>query len=200
MNSCESGVCDGRASDGCRYVLPKHEAVRAAEQNWNRCAWRSRYNHARTGSDRSGGACDDFVRAVLQITPIRLAATVSSLINGGTRITPHLATVLRKDGRFGAHFGAEGNGAKTDSFGRNERPAAQHPVSGRGKRRRKKWKSRRLSGGRQDGDQRDASSRYWSVYFFVSGFCTCGRSEGAGRCALSETPKASIMADWWRRR
>ena len=37
----------------------------SAEQNWNRCAWRSRYNHARTGSDRSGGACDGFVRAVL---------------------------------------------------------------------------------------------------------------------------------------
>ena len=127
-----------------------------------------------------------------QITPIQLAATVSSLINGGTRIT--FGTVLRKDGRFGAHFGTEGNGAKTDSFGRNERPAAQHPVSGRGKRRREKWKSRRLSGGRQDGDQRDASSRYWSVYFFVSGFCTCGRSEGAGIVHYPKPPRRLL----WR--
>ena len=34
-----------------------------------------------------------------QITPVQLAATVSSLINGGRRVTPHFGVaVLEKDG------------------------------------------------------------------------------------------------------
>ena len=32
-----------------------------------------------------------------QITPMQLAATVSSIINGGTRVTPHIAKEIRND-------------------------------------------------------------------------------------------------------
>ena len=34
-----------------------------------------------------------------QITPIQLATTVSSLINGGRRITPHFGVAVREPGR-----------------------------------------------------------------------------------------------------
>ena len=35
-----------------------------------------------------------------QVTPIQLAATVSSLVNGGNRVTPHFGVrILDKDGK-----------------------------------------------------------------------------------------------------
>ena len=46
-----------------------------------------------------------------QITPVQLAATVSSLINGGTRVTPHFG-VRAEDG--------EGNVIETFSYGKRE--------------------------------------------------------------------------------
>ena len=46
-----------------------------------------------------------------QITPVQLAATVSSLINGGTRVTPHFG-VRAEDG--------EGNVMETFSYGKRE--------------------------------------------------------------------------------
>ena len=40
-----------------------------------------------------------------QITPMQLAATVSSLINGGTRVTPHFAKEIRdNEGKLVEHF------------------------------------------------------------------------------------------------
>ena len=43
-----------------------------------------------------------------QITPIQMAATVSSLINGGTRVTPHLGmAVLDRDGNEKERFSYE---------------------------------------------------------------------------------------------
>ena len=47
-----------------------------------------------------------------QITPMQLAATVSSIINGGTRVTPHFAKEIRDD---------EGNLIKTFDYGKGER-------------------------------------------------------------------------------
>lgn len=47
-----------------------------------------------------------------QITPMQLAATVSSIINGGTRVTPHFAKEIRDD---------EGNLIKTFDYGTGER-------------------------------------------------------------------------------
>ena len=47
-----------------------------------------------------------------QITPMQLAATVSSIINGGTRVTPHFAKEIRDD---------EGNLIKTFDYGSGER-------------------------------------------------------------------------------
>lgn len=58
----------------------------------------------------------------LQITPIQLAATVSSLINGGTRITPHLGLYAKRR-TIGALSVQKETEQKQDSFGRNERPA-----------------------------------------------------------------------------
>lgn len=47
-----------------------------------------------------------------QITPMQLAATVSSIINGGTRVTPHFAKEIRDDG---------GNLIKTFDYGTGKR-------------------------------------------------------------------------------
>ena len=47
-----------------------------------------------------------------QITPMQLAATVSSIINGGMRVTPHFAKEIRDD---------EGNLIKTFDYGKGER-------------------------------------------------------------------------------
>ncbi len=47
-----------------------------------------------------------------QITPMQLAATVSSIINGGTRVTPHFAKEIRDD---------EGNLIKTFDYGKDVR-------------------------------------------------------------------------------
>lgn len=47
-----------------------------------------------------------------QITPMQLAATVSSIINGGTRVTPHFAKEIRDD---------EGKLIKTFDYGSGER-------------------------------------------------------------------------------
>ena len=47
-----------------------------------------------------------------QITPMQLAATVSSIINGGTRVTPHFAKEIRND---------EGELIKTIDYGSGER-------------------------------------------------------------------------------
>lgn len=47
-----------------------------------------------------------------QITPMQLAATVSSIINGGTRVTPHFAKEIRDD---------EGTLIKTLEYGTGER-------------------------------------------------------------------------------
>lgn len=47
-----------------------------------------------------------------QITPMQLAATVSSIINGGIRVTPHFAKEIRDD---------EGNLIKTFDYGNGER-------------------------------------------------------------------------------
>ena len=47
-----------------------------------------------------------------QITPMQLAATVSSIINGGTRVTPHFAKEIRND---------EGALIKTFDYGSGER-------------------------------------------------------------------------------
>lgn len=128
-----------------------------------------------------------------QITPIQLAATVSSLINGGMRITPHLGLYCEKsDGseRISVQKETEQNGF----FRKKRAPGCAASCFRSWKTAAEKWKSRRLSGGRQDGDQRDTSSRYWSVYFFVSGFCTCGRSEGAGIVYYPKPPRRLL----WR--
>ena len=47
-----------------------------------------------------------------QITPMQLAATVSSIINGGTRVTPHFAKEIRND---------DGELIKTFDYGSGER-------------------------------------------------------------------------------
>ena len=135
-----------------------------------------------------------------QITPIQLAATVSSLINGGTRITPHLGLYCEKDGRFGAHFGAEGNGAKrilseetsarlrSSSCFRSWKTAAEKMEKSKAIR----WAARRRPARRFLAVLVGIFPRFWVLHLRTIRRCW--------HCALSETPKASIMADWWRRR
>ena len=134
-----------------------------------------------------------------QITPIQLAATVSSLINGGTRITPHLGLYCEKtDGseRISVQKETEQKRILSEETSARLRSILFQVVENGGG---KKWKSRRLSGGRQDGDQRDALAVLVGIFlrFWVLHLRTIRR---CWHCALSETPQASIMADWWRRR
>ena len=49
---------------------------------------------------RHGGAGHHGLRQSFQVTPVQMAATVSSLINGGRRVTPHVGVrVLDEDGK-----------------------------------------------------------------------------------------------------
>ncbi len=54
------------------------------------------------------------------MTPIQMAATVSALINGGKRVTPHFGTeILNEDGKVTKEFHYMKK--KADCFGRNIR-------------------------------------------------------------------------------
>ena len=129
-----------------------------------------------------------------QITPIQLAATVSSLINGGTRITPHLGLYCEKtDGseRISVQKETEQKRILSEETSARLRSILFQVVENGGG---KNGKVEGYQVGGEDGDQRDASSRYWSVYFFVSGFCPCGRSEGAGTVHYPKSPRRLL----WR--
>lgn len=55
-----------------------------------------------------------------QITPMQLAATVSSIINGGTRVTPHFAKEIRNE---------EGELIKTFDYGKSQRIVSEETAA-----------------------------------------------------------------------
>ena len=136
-----------------------------------------------------------------QITPIQLAATVSSLINGGTRITPQFGTVLTKRRTVRSAFRCRRK--------RRQKRILSEETSARlrsilfqvvGKRRTEKmekskairWAARRRPARRFLAVLVGIFLRFWVLHLRTIRRCW--------HCALSEIPKASIMADWWRRR
>ena len=108
-----------------------------------------------------------------QITPIQLATTVSSLINGGRRITPHFGvSVLSSDGTSGRKL---------------EYPVETGIISEKTsetvssvRRFRKKCPDRGMHSGGQDGYFPDFAKKCQPVYFFLSWFYACGRSTDPG--------------------
>ena len=134
-----------------------------------------------------------------QITPIRLAATVSALVNGGKMVTPHVATdVLDEEGNVVKHLKfPEKEGG---SFGRNFQDGARNS----GKRRfRRVWKEcvpRGIFHRRKDGNLADTSAERQPLYFLIPRLHPGGASDGAGAFALSAIRRASTTAERSARR
>mgnify|MGYP002229581541 FL=1 len=114
-----------------------------------------------------------------QITPIRLAATVSALVNGGKMVTPHVATdVLDEEGNVVKHLNFRKK--KGVRFGRNFQDGARNS----GKRRfRRVWKEcvpRGIFHRRKDGNFADTSAERQPLYFLIPRLHPGGASDGAG--------------------
>lgn len=109
-----------------------------------------------------------------QITPIQMAVTVSSMVNGGRRVTPHLGvSVLDKKGKTVKTFKyGEKEGIVSEKTSETMQELLEKVVSeGSGKTRILKDI---LSG--KDGDVSNASKKRRKIYFFVYRICSGGRS------------------------
>ena len=134
-----------------------------------------------------------------QITPIQLAATVSSLINGGRglhRIWDCIAkrrTVRsafrcrRKRSKNGFFRKKRAPGCAASCF-RSWKTAAEKMEKSKAIR----WAARRRPARHFLAVLVGIFLRFWVLHLRTIRRCW--------HCVLSETPKASIMADWWRRR
>lgn len=110
-----------------------------------------------------------------QITPIQMAVTVSSMVNGGRRVTPHLGvSVLDKKGKTVKTFKyGEKEGIVSEKTSETTQELLEKVVSeGSGK-------NAYLEGysiGGKDGDVSNASKKRRKIYFFVYRICSGGRS------------------------
>ncbi len=94
-----------------------------------------------------------------QVTPVQMAATVSSLINGGKRVTPHFAVSVQ-DGESGRTIKTfSDKQGKTDCFGRNIEDHAENSGKCRVRRLREKCLYRRIQHRRENSDISDASKK-----------------------------------------
>ena len=118
-----------------------------------------------------------------QITPIQLAATVSSPLMAG-RGLHRIWDCIAKRRTVRSAFRCRRKRSKNGFFRKKRAPGCAASCFRSWKTAAEKWKSRRLSGGRQDGDQRDTSSRYWSVYFFVLGFAPADDPKVLALCII----------------
>ena len=111
-----------------------------------------------------------------QITPIQLITTASSLINGGTRITPHIGIrAVRADGQA-VHVFAYPKGERILSEQTSEtlRYILEQVVAeGSGK-----TPGSRLPDRRKDGNLGETSKEPEKIYFLIFRVCTGGRSAG----------------------
>lgn len=115
-----------------------------------------------------------------QITPIQLVTTVSSIINGGTRITPHFGVEVREtDGTLVETFSYDKRGdLQRGDLGDHAVSAGKSGVGGR----RKECEDRGVCDRRQDRDFPDAAEKRAPLYFLVPRICSCGRSQSACDC------------------
>ena len=109
-----------------------------------------------------------------QITPIQLATTVSSLINGGRRITPHFGVAVEdENGR--SHSGTGISVVKTGIL--SEEDFRENPLysgkSGVSQGSGQKCCDRRLYDRGKDSDFTDTSEKCKPIYLLVSWICTC---------------------------
>ncbi len=114
-----------------------------------------------------------------QITPIQLATTASSIVNGGNRITPHFAVMTsERDGDKKVLVSGDGAYRIRGNLGNH----ADDFRAGGGKGLRQK----RLCGGgkdwRQNSHKPDPAKGQRKVHRLVFGLCPGQRPEGAGPC------------------
>ena len=115
-----------------------------------------------------------------QITPIQLVTTVSSIINGGTRITPHFGVEVREtDGTLVETFSYD----KREEICRGETSETMQylleKVVSEGAER---MRDRGVCDRRQDRDFPDTAEKRAPLYFLVPRICSCGRSQSACDC------------------
>ena len=113
-----------------------------------------------------------------QLTPIQMASTVSSLINGGERVTPHIALTCRdRDGKVTRTYKTKDKGSVVSKEAASEiLRGLLHQVVAEGT-----GKNGQVAGfavRRQDGDIADASSRERKVYRFLYRVCPGRGSRG----------------------
>lgn len=134
-----------------------------------------------------------------QITPIQLAATVSSLINGGTRIRRIWDCIARRRTVRSA-FRCRRKRSKNGFFRKKRAPGCaascfrswKTAAEKMEKSKAIRWAARRRPARHFLAVLVGIFLRFWVLHLRTIRRCW--------HCVLSETPKASIMADWWRRR
>ncbi len=115
-----------------------------------------------------------------QVTPVQMAATVSSLINGGKRVTPHFGVEVLD--------GESGKTLKTfsDKQGRrviseeNVRDDAENPGERGFSRIREKRLYRGIQYRRKDGHVPDSAKKRQQIYFFLYWLCSGRKSADSG--------------------
>ena len=134
-----------------------------------------------------------------QITPIQLAATVSSLINGGTRIR-RIWDCIAKRRTVRSAFRCRRKRSKNGFFRKKRAPGCaascfrswKTAAEKMEKSKAIRWAARRRPARHFLAVLVGIFLRFWVLHLRTIRRCW--------HCVLSETPKASIMADWWRRR
>ena len=135
-----------------------------------------------------------------QITPIQLAATVSSLINGGTRIIHRIWDCIAKRRTVRSAFRCRRKRSKNGFFRKKRAPGCaascfrswKTAAEKMEKSKAIRWAARRRPARRFLAVLVGIFLRFWVLHLRTIRRCW--------HCALSETPKASIMVDWWRHR
>ena len=111
-----------------------------------------------------------------QITPIQLATTVSSIINGGRRITPHFGVKVTDE---------EGNLVKELKY-KEEPGIVSKEVS------KEVCQILGQKYGRENSNVPDTSEKRQPLYFLFSGIYTCGKSKGSGNLRYSQ-PSGDLL-------
>mgnify|MGYP002245241263 CR=1 FL=1 len=114
-----------------------------------------------------------------QITPVQLATTVSSVINGGNRITPHFG--ISVESADGTQINTLEYPVETGIISeKNIRDSKRNSGESSVRRFRKKCPDRGMHSRGQDGYFPDFAKKCQPVYFFLSWFYACGRSTDPG--------------------
>ena len=114
-----------------------------------------------------------------QVTPVQMATTVSSLVNGGYRVTPHFGVaVLEKDGTEIRKLKyKKKNGIVSEKTSETMRILLKSVVEeGSGK-------NGYIEGYSIGGKTATSSKKRKQIYFIIYRVCTGGRSAGSWNCS-----------------